>query len=834
MIEVSDLLPPTADIAKGLSTLEAQKRFRESGPNEVIPVAHATGVKIVLAAVFNPLTLILLIAAGVSAAVGEFVSTIVIVLVVIVSTVIQVWQTLQSDQTVRKLREGVAVTATIRRDGRWVELPRAAVVLGDVIRLGAGDLVPADASLLEARDLHVQQAALTGESFPVEKQPQSHREGPPSIDQAAIVFFGTSVVSGTATAVVTATGRATAFGDIAARLAARSPETEFDRGTRRFGLFITQTVLALVLFVAIVAVARKMPALESLLFALALAVGLTPELLPMIVSVTLARGAIRMARRHVVVKHLSAIQNFGSMDVLCTDKTGTLTLGELTLDRWTGPIGEPANRVFLLAYLNSGHETGIKSPLDAAILARAAPDGVEEFTKLDEVPFDFERRRLSVVLDGPDGPILIVKGGFEGVLSCCENALDGDEKKPLDDDFQKRIEEYVGKLGEEGYRLLAVAFKPVEKRDRYTTADESSLTLAGFLAFSDPVREDSAAALRALARDGVRVVILTGDDAHVARHVAGAIGLGSEAPILGADLDGMTDSALGAVAEKSAVFARMSPVQKNRVIMALKARGHAVGFLGDGINDAPSLHAADVGISVNTAVDVAKAAADVILLRPGLCVLHSGIREGRTAFGNVTKYLLMGTSSNFGNMISMAAATAFLPFLPMLPLQVLLNNLLYDLAQLPIPGDRVDPAFVRKPRKWDIAAIRRFMLVVGPISSAFDFVTFAGLMWLFHATESEFHTGWFVESLVTQTLVLLVIRTTGSPFWNRPSPWLLGTVVVVCGFAMALPFTPFAGWLGFEPFPLSFAFFLLVVAVAYLLVVERVKRWFFRRAIGVE
>jgi Mg2+-importing ATPase len=804
----------------GLTTAEAGARLREVGPNEVEPPARGGKLTLFAAAFLSPLALILLVAAGVSAAVGEYASTTVIAVVLLASASIQFWQTLRSDEAVRALREGVAVTATVRRDGAWVELPRRQVVPGDLIRLGAGDLVPADAGLVEARDLHVQQAALTGESLPAEKEARRPgvEAGPPSPDRPDLVFFGTSVVSGTATAIVTATGRATAFGDVAARLAAKAPETEFDRGTRRFGLFVTRTVLVLVLFVFAVAVLRRLDPVQSLLFALALAVGLTPELLPMIVSVTLARGAVRMAREQVIVKHLAAIQNLGSLDVLCTDKTGTLTRGEMTLDACTDPAGGPCDRTFLLAYLNSGHETGIKSPLDAAVLARAAPPGVADYMKLDEVPFDFERRRVSVVLRGPDGPVLIVKGAPEGVLAGCD----------LDPATREKAEAFVRDRGAAGFRLLAVASKPVEARDRYTTADETGLTLAGFLLFVDPVRDDAADALREMAEDGVRVVMITGDNEHVARHVADRVGLDGGEVVLGKDIDAMTDAALGAVAERAAVFARVSPGQKNRILVALKARGHVVGYLGDGVNDAPSLHAADVGVSVNTAVDVARAAAEVILLRPGLRVLHTGIREGRMAFGNVTKYLLMGTSSNFGNMLSMAAATAFLPFLPMLPLQVLLNNLLYDAAQLPIPGDRVDPAFVTKPRKWDIARIRRFMLAAGPVSSVFDLITFAGLLWLFHAGERQFQTGWFVESLFTQTLVLLVIRTGGNPFRSRPSRWLLGTVIGVCGVAVLLPYAPFAGALGFVPLPAAFFPFLVLVAAAYLGCVEVVKRRFLR------
>ena len=815
----------------GLTTAEVQSRFKQYGPNEVVPSVSPGVVKLFLATLLNPLTMILLVAGGIAAGVGDYATTTVIVVVVSVSSAIQFVQTLRSDQAVRRLQERVAVTATVQRDGAWVELPRRDIVPGDLIRLGAGDFIPADAQLITARDLHVLQAALTGESLPAEKEVADATAKPVglnSLDRSDLVFFGTSVVSGTATAIVSTTGRATAFGDVAARLAAKAPATEFDRGTRRFGLFITQTVLALVLFVFVVSFTRQLPAMESLLFALALAVGLTPELLPMIVSVTLARGAVRMAHRDVIVKHLAAIQNLGSMDVLCTDKTGTLTQGEVSLARWDDAVGVPSDRVLLFAHLNSRHETGIKSPLDTAILAHPAPTEADQFVKLDEVPFDFERRRLSVVLRGPAGAKMITKGAPESVLGCCENWKDGANTRPLDTATRDHIAEYVRGRSADGYRLLAVATRTVEPRDRYTAADETGLTLTGFLSFTDPIREDAAAAIRELAADGVRLVMISGDNEHVVKRVAEQVGLDGARVVLGSELDGMTESALGAVAEQVAVFARTAPAQKNRILLALKSRGHVVGFLGDGVNDAPSIHAADVGISVSTAVDVAKASAEVILMKPGLRVIHDGILEGRRAYANVTKYLLMGTSSNFGNMLSMAAAILFLPFLPMLPLQILLNNLLYDIAQLPIPTDNVDPELMRKPRKWDIAAIRKFMLVIGPVSSLFDLVTFAGLLGLFHASATAFQTGWFVESLLTQTLVLLVIRTAGNPFRSRPSPWLLGTVLGVCGIAVALPLTPFAESLGFVPLPWTFIPFLAVVAVTYLGAVELVKRRFFR------
>jgi Mg2+-importing ATPase len=700
----------------------------------------------------------------------------------------------------------------VRRDGAWVEIARREVVPGDVIRLSAGDRVPADARLLDTRDLHIQEAALTGESMPVEKRAGARD----------MIFFGTSVVSGTATAAVVATGPATAFGDIAARLMDRPPETEFERGIRRFSVLIMRTVVFLVLFVLLAGAFLHRPALETLLFAVALAVGLTPEFLPMITTVTCAQGAVRMARRHVIVRHLAAIEDFGSMDVLCSDKTGTLTTGAMELTASLDSGGRPAERPRALAYLNSLYETGIRSPLDEAVLrAGGSADGSR---KLDEIPFDFERRRVSVVVATGDEVVLIAKGAPEQMLACCvAYEVDGGER-PLDAEAFERCRRTHETLGRQGARVLAVARRSLPPQRAYSAADERELVLVGFIAFADPLVPGVADALAALRRDGVAVKIVTGDGELVARHVCGQVGLDAERIVLGADLEGMTDAALGVVAERTDVFARVSPAQKTRIILALKARDHVVGFLGDGINDAPSLHAADVGLSVANAVDVAKDAADIILRQRNLGVLHTGILEGRKAFANVTKYLLMGTSSNFGNMFSMAGAVLFLPFLPMLPMQILLNNLLYDLAQVTIPTDRVDPEFVRAPQRWNIDTIRNVMLVIGPISSLYDFLTFFTLLTVFAAPAALFHTGWFVESLATQTLVLFVIRTARSPLRSRPSGWLTATTLVVVVVGCLLPYTPLAPALGFVPLPPAYFLFLVAATTTYLALVEAVKR----------
>jgi Mg2+-importing ATPase len=638
-----------------------------------------------------------------------------------------------------------------------------------------------------------------------------------------MVFLGTSVVSGTAQALVVATGPATAFGDIAAHLSAPPPETEFERGTRQFALLIMRTVLFLVLFVVLASLALHHPPLESLLFAVALAVGLTPEFLPMIMSVTLAQGAVHMARQQVIVKHLAAIEDFGSMDVLCSDKTGTLTTGTMVLDRCLDPLGQPDERPLRLAALNSVYETGIRSPLDTAILAAGQPD-TQAYAKVDEIPFDFERRRLSIVVESPSGRVLIAKGAPESILQSATSYEVAGTPSPLAPPARTQCQAVYQDLSAQGYRVLGVAYRLMPAQSAYTAADERDLVLAGFLAFLDPPTAGVRDALQALRRDGVTVKILTGDNELVTQHVCTEVGLDGRALLLGDDIAQMSDTALAAVAERTTVFARVSPAQKNRIILALKSRNHVVGFLGDGINDAPSLHTADVGISVANAVDVAKDAADILLRERTLAVLHQGILEGRKAFANVMKYLLMGTSSNFGNMFSMAGAVVFLPFLPMLPMQILLNNFLYDLAQITIPTDNVDPSFVRTPQRWDIRLIRNFMLRIGPLSSLYDALTFGVLLGVFHASEALFHTGWFVESLATQTLVLFVIRTAGTPWQSRPSLALTATTLLIVLIGLSLPFTPVAEVLGFVPLPGTYFLFLAGATLTYLGLVEVVKR----------
>jgi Mg2+-importing ATPase len=638
----------------------------------------------------------------------------------------------------------------------------------------------------------------------------------------ALVFVGTSVVSGTATAVVFATGANTAFGDIAARLAARPQETAFERGLRRFGMLILQTVFFLVLFILIVSLVMKRDALQSLLFAVALAVGLTPEYLPMITAVTLAQGAVQMARRNVIVKHLASIQNLGSMNVLCCDKTGTLTSGRMSLDAAIDPLGRSSERALVLAYLNSKFQTGIKSPLDEAILTRhlSEEDG---YQKIAEIPFDFERRRLSVIVMKNQEQLLVTKGAPESILDCCTQVEIEGQIHKLGNGTREAVLTLFRELSAKGYRVLAIAYRLMPSCVQVSRDQEQDLILVGFLTFADQLLEEVPETIAHLRSSGIVVKILSGDNELVTRTLCQKAGVDSRHLVTGADLEHMDALALSRMVEEANIFARVSPAQKHRIVMALKQRGHVVGFLGDGINDAPSLHNADVGISVAGAVDIAQESADILLVEKRLKVLHAGILAGRRSFANVFKYLLMGTSSNFGNMLSMAGAAFFLPFLPMLPTQILVNNFLYDLAQITIPTDNVDIAYVRSPPRWDIGVIRKFMLLIGPVSSLFDFITFGALLFIFHFGETLFQTGWFIESLGTQVLVLFVIRTLGRPWTNRPSFALTTTVIGVVIVGIALPYTPLAAPFGMKPLPLSFFILVALMVPSYLALVELVK-----------
>ncbi len=836
--EISDLADvPLADLLQrlhstnvGLSASDAAAILKTVGPNQVKPAKPKSVLSAFIERLSNPLVLILLFAALVSAFTRDVPSFVIIAVIVLMSVILDVTQERQAQNAADKLQKQVALSAKALRDGKPVDIPVTEIVPGDIVVLAAGDLVPADSRLIEARDLYVDEALLTGEAFPVEKdiapvKGAAKRETFP----ANLVFMGSSVVSGTAKALVLATGRKAQLGSIASALQKPPPPTAFAVGIKNFGNMIVQATIFLVLFAVLINLLFHRPPLESFLFALALAVGLTPELLPMIVSVTLAHGAIRLSRKQVIVKRQSAIDDLGCMDVFCSDKTGTLTEARIELVREVDLVGQDSGTVLQIAQLNAAFETGLKSPLDEAILAAGKID-LTAWRKIDEVPFDFERRRVSILVEGGGRRLLIVKGAPEDILGhAARFEQQGAPPRPLDAASRQTAEATFNGLGAEGYRVLGVAWRQVEAdREHANVADEKDLTFAGFLAFLDPPKAGAREALTALANLGIALKVVTGDNEQVTRHVCGELGLKVTGTLTGPEVSGLTDEALAARLDDTTLFCRVTPPQKSRIITALRHKGHVVGYLGDGINDAPSLHAADVGFSVDTAVDVAKGAAAIILLRKDLGVLADGVREGRKTFVNILKYMMMGTSSNFGNMFSMAGGVLFLPFLPMLPAQILLNNLIYDFSETAIPLDHVSDAMAAKPRRWDLDLVRKFMFVFGPLSSIFDFITFGLLLWVFQANEKLFHTGWFVELLATQVLVIFIIRT-AHPLRDPPHPALAASTLLAFALAVALPYSPLAPWLGFVPPSAALMGALTLVTIAYLVVVYVVKRWFFKR-----
>ncbi len=807
------------------------------GPNELARKKKRAAIVNFLARFKSPLVIILMIAGAISAALGSFPSVVVIYTMVFLSISLAYYQENNASKAAELLKEKVATQATVIRDGEKQEIKLPSIVPGDVIFLSAGDIAPADARVIEGKDLFVNQSSLTGESFPVEKTPS-----PVMLRQASItewtnyLFMGTSIVSGTATAAVVRTGGQTEYGKIAQKLVEQAPETEFEQGIKRFGFLIMQVTILLVLFVFMVNALLHPNAegiLQALLFAVALAVGLTPELLPMIITINLSKGAMAMSKKGVIVKRLASIETFGSMNVLCTDKTGTLTENSIKLILHVDMNGKDNENVLLYSFLNSHFQTGLKSPLDEAILKHEEID-TNKFQKIDEVPFDFVRRRVSVVVEQERHRFFIAKGAPEEILKVCSfYDLDG-VISDVSEEARKRIEQKYLDLSAEGLRVLAVAYKEVrEEKPVYSVNDERNMTFLGFVAFLDPPKETAKQSLQLLNKSGVELKIITGDNELVTRKVCSDLGFEVKGVVLGNDLLNMNDDAFSAVVEEANVFARVTPAQKDRIIAILRRNGHVVGYMGDGINDAPSLKTSDVGISVNNAVDVAKESADIILLKSDLTVLGEGVLEGRKTFGNTMKYILMGVSSNFGNMFSAAGGSIFLPFLPMTAIQILLNNLLYDTSQTTVTTDNVDQDYIQKPKRWDISYIRRFMVTIGPVSSLFDFLTF-GLMWfVFGATTNQmqglFQTGWFVESLTSQTLVVLIIRTRKVPFWkSRPSKYLVAMLTFIISFAMIVPYTPIGDFFGFVPPPPLFYAALAGMLGAYAILAETVKRWFYK------
>ena len=823
----------------GLTEAEAEDRARKNGPNEVAQ-EKADGWPIrLLKIVRNPLVILLAALSLISFVTGDVRAGTVMVMMVILSVGLRFFQEARADAAAAKLKAMIHVTATVVRDGKPRELPLRDLVTGDIVQLSAGDMIPGDVRVLTSKDLFVSQGTLTGESLPVEKFHDPETEKAVSATELKnICFMGTSVESGTATAAVVTTGVHTYFGSMASSITGEREETSFDQGLDRFTWLMMRLMAVMVPLVFLINGFTKHDWKGAFFFAMAVAVGLTPEMLPMIVSVCLAKGAIAMSRRKVIVKRLNAIQNFGGMDVLCTDKTGTLTEDRVVLMKHCDLAGRETDEVLLKGYLISYFQTGLKNLLDRAILDCSdfhAKAEIEKYKKLDEIPFDFTRRMMSVLVADPSGKaILLTKGAPEEVFKqCSQFELDG-KVSAMDADRILGLKAEYEDLSSDGFRVLAVATKDLTGQQSCSRADEHDLVLRGYVAFLDPAKDTAAQALEALRRNGVAVKILTGDNELISRKVCKDVGLAPDPMMLGRDVEKMTDSDLAEAAEKTTLFARLSPAHKERVIRALRGKGHVVGFMGDGINDAPALRAADVGISVDTATDIAKESADLILLEKDLTVLEGGVVEGRKVFANILKYIRMGASSNFGNMFSVLGASAFLPFLPMAPIQVLTNNLLYDFSQVPIPSDNVDDEQVARPRPWKIGEIKRFILFIGPISSIFDYTTFFVMLWGFQCWDpsraSLFQTGWFIESLMTQTLIIHVIRTNKIPFLqSRASLPLTLTTLSIMAFGAWLPYSPLAAPLGFTQLPAMYWPILMLTLFAYMGLTQITKVWLIRK-----
>ena len=828
-VATGDLLTAMASTPKGLSGRVAAERLSEIGPNALEISRQMTRLRLLTKQFTNPLVLILLFAVAISLYVGEWTDAAVILAIVLGSAIISFTQEYSAGNAVAKLRERLKRRVTVLRDGGRHQIDHEEVVPGDVVVLSAGSLIPADGVVIEADDFFVNQAVLTGETFPVEKQVAVAEADASLAERTNCVFMGTSVRSGVANVLIVRTGAATEYGKIADQLSLRAPETEFERGIRKFGLLLTRIIVVLVLVVFGINVISDKPAIESLLFAIALAVGISPELLPAIITINLSKGAREMARHGVIVRRLEAIENLGSMDVLCTDKTGTLTEGVVRLDAALTPDGDESDEVYRLAYLNAHFQAGMANPLDDAITSGRTVE-LSGVAKVGEVPYDFARKRLSVIVqENAQEPIIITKGALDNVLAVCTNIRSKSGIAPLTQAKQDKITQKFTDWGAKGFRVLGVATKRAKANVSVTRDDEAGLTFEGFLLFLDPPKTDAVEAIEALAKLNVQLKIITGDNRYVATHIAEAVGLQSTAILTGAELNRLGDEALWHAVEHTTLFVEVDPNQKERIIRALQKMGHVVGYMGDGINDAPALHDADVGISVEGAVDVAREAADFVLLTKGLDVLKRGIEEGRVTFANSLKYVFTTTSANFGNMFSMAGASLFLPFLPLLAKQILLNNFLSDIPAIAISGDNVDPESVETPHRWDIKFIRNFMIVFGLVSSVFDFLTFGLLYYIIRASEAEFQTGWFIESLLTELLVALIVRTRRPFYRSRPGRWLWISTLAVVMLTLLIPYLPYTDVLGFVPLPAGIMVLIIIITASYAIATEAVKHLFYRR-----
>ncbi|MHB8133516.1 MAG: magnesium-translocating P-type ATPase [Anaerolineaceae bacterium] len=828
--EISEIVKGLNSSESGLSEKDAKDILLRVGPNQIQSKARITPLGLFINQFKSPIVLILLVATIVSAFLKDWTDAIIVLLIVLSSALLSFFQEYSANHAAEKLKGQVSFKTDVLRDGKTASVSTDEIVPGDVVLLSAGSLIPADGLVIEARDFFVNQAVLTGETFPVEKMPGLLPEDAGLAERTNVVFMGTNVRSGNAKVLVVNTGLQTAFGQIAKRLTLRPPETEFERGIRKLGYLLTEVMFVLVFGIFFFNVLFNKPVLDSLLFSIALAVGLTPQLLPAIININLSKGSQEMAKHGVIVRRLESIENFGSMDILCTDKTGTLTLGIVKLDGAMDINGEPSERVSLYAYLNAFMQTGLQNLLDEAIVNNGAK-GADEYTKVDEIPYDFIRKRMTVVAEKNNSdPFMITKGALENILAVCSKVQVGLEEKDLDLEQKVKIQERFVAWSAQGYRVLGVAIKSVRGQSHpFSKTGEIDMVFAGFLLFFDPPKEGVLETIQVLAKLGVQLRVITGDNKLVARHTGQVVGLGDVKVLTGSELDNLRDEALWHAVEETTIFAEVDPNQKERIILALKKRGHVVGYMGDGINDAPSLHSADVGISVANAVDVAKEAADLVLLKQDLDVLREGIVLGRKTFANTLKYIFMATSANFGNMFSMAGASMFLSFLPMLPKQILMINFLTDLPEMTIAGDRVDDTFIERPRRMDIKFIRHFMLIFGPLSSIFDFATFGVLIWLMKASEQTFQTGWFIESILSAGVVVFAVRTRLPLIHSRPSRAMMMVTGAVMAVTLLLPYSPFAGLLGFTPLPITYLLVIFGIVTLYFFSAEFAKRWFYRK-----
>ena len=830
-LTAEELLGQLKTSTKGLGTQEAEKRLEQYGFNETAKKKKSIIIFQILSKFVSPLVVVLLIIAVFSLFFGEKISALLVMLMAIMSVALSFSQEYRAGKEVEKLSEMVRTTSTVYRDGKPRELPIREIVPGDIVDLFAGDMIPADLRIISCKDLFLNQASLTGESFPAEKVATPIKSKSSSVaDMANIVFMGSSVVSGSGLAVVIKTGLTTQFGKISRKLAAMTVETNFDKGIRKFTWVMLRLMFILAIAIFAINAYVKGNITQAFLFALAVAVGLTPEMLPMLVSLNLSKGAIAMSKKKVIVKRLNSIQNFGAMDILCSDKTGTLTIDKIVLERHCDVAGTENKDVLRYAFINSYYQTGLKNILDRTILNHEKfPTG--QYKKIDEIPFDFSRKIMSVVVEVNGKHQLIAKGAPEEIYKrCAKYELEG-KTFDFDDSTQKNLKIEYEKLSSQGFRVLAVAYKDwIGTQAAYSKNDEQGMTLNGYIAFLDPPKTTARTAIDTLRNLGIDFKVLTGDNELITKKICGDVGLNVKETLTGEQVEKSSDDELKEKVKSVTVFSRLSPFQKERIINILRANGHTVGFMGDGINDALALKAADVGISVDNAVDIAKESADVILLQKSLMVLGDGVVEGRRTFGNIIKYIKMGSSSNFGNMFSMTGASLFLPFLPMLPIQILLNNFLYDLSQVAIPSDDIDEEYLRQSRPWNVDYIKKFMVVIGPISSVFDFITFGVLWFMFHATQPLFNTGWFLESLLTQTLVIHIIRTNKIPFIeSKPSQFLIFTSIYIVTIGLVIPFTPLGQNFGFVIPPASFFLVLPLIIAAYLFSVQVVKTWFIKK-----